>query len=100
MPGGLKVYAEDSEGFSVPVNIGLNHLVVSVLKIPGLDVCEGIFAENGDVQILVFTAVGDFILVLWKGTFDEVVGYQVGMGAFLQADQVGLIGVDQLGGCL
>ena len=94
MSRGLKMYAEYSEGFSVPIYIGLDHLVVGVFEIPGLDVCEGIFAENGDVQVFVFAAVGGFVLVLWKGAFDEVVGYQVGMGAFLQADKVGLIGID------
>lgn len=94
MPSSLKMNAEDSEGFSVPIYVGLNHLVVGVFEIPGLDICEGIFAEDSDVQVFVFASVGGFVLVLWKGTLDEVVGYQVGMGAFLQADQVGLIGID------
>lgn len=100
MSCGLKMYAEDSEGFSVPVYIGLDHLVVSVLEIPGFYIGEWIFAEEDDVQVFVFAAVGGFVRMLWEGTLDEVVGYQVGMGAFLQADQVRLIGVNQQGGCL
>lgn len=98
MGEGLQVHVEEPEGESVEMHIGLNHLVVGILEVPGLDMGEWILTEDGYVQVLIFPAIGYLVRVGGEGVLDGVVGQQISVGSFLQADKIRVVGF-KFSGC-
>ena len=64
---------EKAEHFSIPINVCLNHLVVGVCEIPGFYIGNRVSGENGDIQVLVFPAVGHCIGQCRKAFLDAVI---------------------------
>ena len=97
---GLEVDIEEAYLLTAYLQVGTHGLVVGAGIVIVADVADGVFAENGEVEHLVLTVVADGVGIAGEGGLDGIPAQEIVVRTFLQADDVGVLGKDFLGGGL
>jgi len=98
--GGLEMDIEEAHLLTAYLQVGTHGLVVGAGIVIVADVADGVFAEDGEVEHLVLTVVADGVGIAGEGGLDGIPAQEVVVGTFLQADDIGVLGKDLLGGGL